>query len=261
MQTPDGKRLRSSILGLAYYDSATGSNVLFAQIQYSAGELISSNQVLYPNAFDGVVKADVRYTYRNGSFEQDVILRTQPPAPESLGLNSQSTEIEVLTEFINPPTASVVAHPMQNSSLPDEEICWGAMRIGRGRAFDLGIPPNAHSHISVRRQYVTAQGRNILVEGVPIKNIQSYLANLPLQANSGNRLPVLASKTPVLPKTPLAETEQKPMKLASASPASGGLVLDYLELNSDTNDFTFQTGTTYFISGEANLGSSEKCES
>jgi hypothetical protein len=65
----------------------------------------------------------------------------------------------------------------------------------------------------------------------------------------------------VLPKTPLAETEQKPMKLASASPASGGLVLDYLELNSDTNDFTFQTGTTYFISGEANLGSSEKCES
>jgi hypothetical protein len=67
MQTPDGKRLRSSILGLAYHDSATGNSVLIAQIQDSAGELIASNQVLYPDAFEGV-SADVRYTYRKGRF-------------------------------------------------------------------------------------------------------------------------------------------------------------------------------------------------
>jgi len=61
MQTPDGKRLRSSILGLAYNDDSTGQSVLIAQIQNSQGELISSNQVLYPDAFKGV-NADVRYT-------------------------------------------------------------------------------------------------------------------------------------------------------------------------------------------------------
>src|SRR5882724_7853125 len=82
MQTPDGKRLRSNILGLMYHDTVTGKSVLIAQIQDSVGELASSNQVVYPNAFAGV-KADVRYTYRRGCFEQDVILREQPPAPES----------------------------------------------------------------------------------------------------------------------------------------------------------------------------------
>ena len=129
-QTPDGKRLRSNILGLAYYDTSTSNSVLIAQIQNSQGELISSNQVLYPNAFAGM-NADVRYTYKKGSFEQDVVLRAQPPAPESFGLNSQSTEIEVLTEFINPPQASVVEDAVKTNSLPDEEIGWGAMRIGQ----------------------------------------------------------------------------------------------------------------------------------
>ena len=102
LQTPEGKRLRSNVLGLSYYDTATGNNVLIAQIKDTQGELISPNQVLYPDAFAGV-KADVRYTYKRGSFEQDVILREQPPTPESLGLNSATVEIQVMTEFLNPP--------------------------------------------------------------------------------------------------------------------------------------------------------------
>jgi len=252
MQTPDGKQLESSILGLAYYDSSTGSNVLIAQIQDSQGELISSNQALYPNAFEGV-KADIRYTYKKGSFEQDVILREQPPAPESLGLNSDTTEIEVLTEFIDPPQASIVNNTVKNNSLPDEDISWGAMRIGRGKAFDLGETPNAHSHIPVRRQYVTVQGRNILIEGVPMQKIQSYLESLPLQSSSETKLPATASKTVVLPRTPLAQAKARPMKLASASKSDKGFVLDYVELNTDQADYTFQADTTYYISGSVSI--------
>src|ERR1035438_5040994 len=60
-QTPDLKRLRSNILGLAYRDRATGRTVVIAQIQDSPGELISANQVIYLNAFQGI-KGDVRYT-------------------------------------------------------------------------------------------------------------------------------------------------------------------------------------------------------
>jgi hypothetical protein len=95
LQTPDGKRLRSSILGLAYDDSSTGQSVMIGWIQNSTGQLITSNQVLYANAFRGI-KADVRYTYRKGNFEQDVILRQQPPDPAALGLNPSTTEIEVV---------------------------------------------------------------------------------------------------------------------------------------------------------------------
>ena len=110
LQTKDGKRLRSNILGLAYYDSSTGKSVVIAQIQDSQGQLIGDNQVLYPNAFDGAVSADVRYTYKRGSFEQDVILRSQPPSPAALHLNPATTTIEVMTEFINPPAATVKEH-------------------------------------------------------------------------------------------------------------------------------------------------------
>jgi hypothetical protein len=108
---------------------------------------------------------------------------------------------------------------------------------------------------------VTEQGRNILVEGVPLRKIKAYLANLPLQASSGNRLPAMASKTPVLPRTPLAQAEPKPMKLASASSSNRGFVLDYVEMNYDTNDFTFQAGATYLVTGPVSLGDGSENES
>ena len=247
LQTPDGKRLRSNILGLAYDDSSTGNSVLIAQIQDSQGELISANRVLYPNAFEGVVKADVRYTYRKGGFEQDVILREQPPTPESFGLNPQTTEIEVLTEFIAPPQSKIVEHKLKNNSLTDDDVDWGVARIGHGRAFDLGEPQNSPSRVTVRRQYISAQGRNILVEGVPIQRIKANLAHLPLQSSAATKLPVLASKTPVLPRTPLARAQPKPMKLASAAPSNKGFVLDYVLVDADPGDFTFQADTTYYI--------------
>ena len=98
VQTVDGQRLTSNILGLGYYDSSTGQAVLIAQIKDSSGAIVTGNQVVYRDAFDGV-KADVQYTYRKSGMEQDVILRAQPPTPESFGLSSATTELEILTEF------------------------------------------------------------------------------------------------------------------------------------------------------------------
>jgi len=105
------------------------------------------------------------------------------------------------------------------------------MRLGQGKAFDLGEPPNARPSIMVRRQYVNVSGRNILIEAVPLPAIQSYLSGLPLQASSQSKLPVMASKTPVLPKTPLMQARPQPMKLATAASSEKGFVLDYLEIN------------------------------
>ena len=45
MQTPDGKRLRSHILGLSYFDTASGQSVLIAEVKDSIGQLIAPNQV------------------------------------------------------------------------------------------------------------------------------------------------------------------------------------------------------------------------
>ena len=251
-QTPDGKRLRSNILGLSYYDSSTGRSVLLAQVQNAQGELIGANQVLYQNAFAGVL-ADVRYTYKKGKFEQDVILREQPPTPESLGLNPATTEIEVMTEFINPPPATVKQPPGRHQGWEDSSVSWGAMHLGQGKAFDLGGPKNLRQPVPVQRQYDVIKGRHILLESVPVKNIQAGLQTLPLQSSVQKSLPVLASQTRVLPATPLAQANGQPMKLAADLPAHQGFVLDYVEIDVDQDDYTFQGDMTYYISDVINF--------
>ena len=59
VRTPEGGWLKSHVLGIAYYDSNLKTNVLIGQIKDSIGEVVSTNQVIYPDAFSGVV-ADVR---------------------------------------------------------------------------------------------------------------------------------------------------------------------------------------------------------
>ena len=87
--TPDSQHMRSHITGLAYFDSATSNSVMIAELQDSIGQLLQSlNQVLYTNAFTDF-QADIRYEYRIGGFEQDIILRQQPPPPSAYGLNPQ----------------------------------------------------------------------------------------------------------------------------------------------------------------------------
>jgi len=140
LQTPDGKRLRSNILGLMYYDPTTGDAVQIAQIQDSEGGLIATNQVLYTNAFAGV-KADVLYSYRRDGMEQDVILREQLPAPETLGMNSATVELEVFTEFQDAPAARVAAVDSNEPGLdPDQTVSWRAWGAARPSILAVRIP-------------------------------------------------------------------------------------------------------------------------
>ena len=247
-QTPDGKRLRSNILGLMYHDTSTGKEVLIAQLQNSTGTLISANKVLYANAFNGV-NADVCYTYRKGGFDQDIILRAQPPAPETLGLNPATTELEVMTEFITPPSATVTV----NTSLSDETINWGSMRLGRGRAFDLGSVQENHSRALVRKKYMNYQGNGILFEKVQLTQIQSGLSQLPAQSRLNSSVPFKYAKNFVIPGLPSGMAEKKPMSLAQGMGKEDGFVLDYTEILSDQTNYTFQGDMTYYISSGFNL--------
>src|SRR5258706_9492059 len=93
MITPEDTLLKSRPLCLSYFDGT--KSVVIATLKASVGQLVSSNQVIYTDAFTNVqtgqiLKADLVYTYKKGSFEQDIILRQQPPTPESYGLSSSS---------------------------------------------------------------------------------------------------------------------------------------------------------------------------
>lgn len=52
--TPDGKRLRSHLLGISYFEPATGKNILIAQVKDCQG-IINGNTVIYENAMTSSV--------------------------------------------------------------------------------------------------------------------------------------------------------------------------------------------------------------
>ena len=138
---PDGRHLSSQIVGLAYFDKATSNSVMFAQTTDTTGQLLSSsNQVIYTNAFTDF-QADVLYTHRKKGYEQDVILRSQPPSPTQYGLNPQTTIMQVWTEFLNPPEPVITFKQVTvngggiSQVMEDQMLNFGSMQIGRGKAF------------------------------------------------------------------------------------------------------------------------------
>jgi len=248
MQTSDGQRLRSHVLGLIYVDSSTGQSVLIAQLHDSEGVVVADDQVLYANAFAGI-EADVKYNVRLDGLEQDVVLKSQPPAPEAFGLNSATTELEVATEFINPPTAQVGSQNSDGGET-DQSVSWGASSLGQGKAFNLN---GQDAPAKVFKRYTNIGGRYFLLEKVRVPDIKSALSTLPNQASNAKILPGLASTHFTFPKAPAAKSAARPMRLAMGTLPDKGYVLDYISLGTAYTNYTFQSDSTYYKSGTLNL--------
>ena len=253
--TPDGQHLKSRPLGLSYFDGK--NSVLIAELKDSVGVVVGNNQVIYADAFTDF-KADLRYTYTKAGFEQDVILRQQPPTPESFGLNPDTARLEVLTEFFAPPkpTLKTTTLPAQAGlALADQSLGFGAMQMIPGRAFLLGANAT-DAGVSVSKQWQMMDGRQFLVEAVPVDAILEGLAKLPLTAMnaSPNKSSRTASKHLVLPPQRLAKNDSsKTMLMAKTDLPTQGFVLDYQTVNSSLTNYTFQGDTTYYISGAVGL--------
>ncbi len=244
---PGGQTLASDPIGLAYFD---GSNsVLLAVTTNSTGAILpSGNQVIYTNAFAGL-NADLLYTYTKAGAEQDVVLRAQPPDPVSLGLNPQTTRLQVLTEFFNPPQPSVTATSAltEAGNLEDDTLNFGTMQMGQGKAFLVGANSPL---VGVDKRWLTIQGRQFLIEEVPIVSIAGAIDTLPpFAAQAGSETKPVVSKNLILPAQRLTYSAPKTTFLAKAMPPDRGLVLDYVTFNSNQTNYTFQGDTTYYISG------------
>lgn len=257
LQTPDGQELHTRLLGLSYLDTASGQSVLIAEITNCLGQIIGSNQVWYDGAFCGV-KAGVRYTYTQEGFEQDIILEESPPAPKVYGLNSSSTVLQALTEFISPPTPVVSTEPTfveGGFQLQDRTLQFGTMKIGHGRAFLMG---NDSQSASVTKEWLTLDGRQFLVEEVPVAQIAGQLQTLPsaqsasLKTTPNSVLNVVSSRR-LLPPQPLARVGTNQMKVAAIPLKNRGFVLDYTTINTSQTNYVFQGDTTYYISGNVVL--------
>ncbi len=261
--TPEGLVLRSRVYGLSYYDYATGNSVLLAGLTNSSGLVLpTGNQVLYPDAFAGVTAA-VRYTYTRAGMEQDIILQEQLPAPESFDppLNSASTVLQVLTEFFAPPAPRIrrVARP---DGRPAHHLEFGSLHLDLGRAFTLGADTNG---VVVYPQWKQFEGRNFLVEEVPLPSLLPLLDALPpappghaaAARPAGRGLQALLA----LPAPNLASAAGVggPLRLAGSGYHEWGLVLDYAAVVNQAN-VTFQGDTTYYVSGTVNLSGTTRLE-
>jgi hypothetical protein len=252
MEMPDGQRLRSHVLGLSYFDTASGQSVLIAEVKDSQGQLYPPNVVIYPDAFTDF-KADVRYTYTRAGFEQDIIPRERPPGPEAYGLNPATTKLQVMTEFLNPPQPKKgqMSLKTRQGDVSDEDLDFGAMHMGQGKAFSL---ERGGEDIPVSKQWLKLEGRDFLVEEVAMPDIDEELQALPtaegasLNSAAGSVLHVV-SKHRRLPAMPLVRAGTNEMQLARLSLPSQGLVLDYVTLINSKSNYVFQGDTTYYISG------------
>ncbi|HTQ52142.1 MAG TPA: hypothetical protein VMJ12_15645 [Candidatus Acidoferrales bacterium] len=247
---PDGQTLQSQPIGLSYFDGT--NSVLLAVVTNSTGAILpSGNQVIYTNAFAGL-NADIIFSYTKAGMEQDIVLRESPPDPSSLNLNPATTRLQMITEFISSPQLIVTAStvPTAVGNLEDDSLSFGAMQMGVGKAFLIGANPPS---VRVDKRWLTLNGRQFLIEEVPIVSIATAIDTLPpFVAKAGVGKMPFASKNLVLPPRRLVHATPKITFIAQAQPPSRGLDIDYVTMISQTN-WVFQGDMTYFISGVVNL--------
>ncbi|MDE3098333.1 MAG: cadherin-like domain-containing protein, partial [Verrucomicrobiota bacterium] len=192
VETPDGMTLRDEPVALVMEDGK--NSVIIGVITNSVGELAARNEAIYPNAFAGV-GASVEYVYRLSGLEQDVVLQSQLPDPQSLGL-STSSRVEVVSEFwtTNEPEETVGAVDAE-SGLSDTTLKFGGTVFVPGRAYaaSAGAAVGGGFHRGGARVYKSwldvpeADGStaHFLVEELPYSKVAPLLEGLPAVSKAG----------------------------------------------------------------------------
>jgi RHS repeat-associated protein len=255
----DGEKYSNQPLGLYYLDRASGKSVELSLMKDCTGEILPPNQVIYRDAF-AAVRADLKYIYRKGRFEADIILRERPPGPETFGLDPQTTSLEMVTEFkadkepqkneraLKKESDSGKRAQMAMPDIVDEELDFGGLRMIQGVAFALnegGLTDKERGQTEVFKRWMAEGSRRLLSEQVEHKALTGMLAQLPSapargqQAKEGKRS---------WPPTAAGESQPGPMNQSSVGAEGKGVVLDYImTLNGSAGSFDFVGGTTYYI--------------
>lgn len=244
--TPDKKRLASTVLGLFITDVITGESVIIGEVKDSRAKWLPPNQVIYEDAFLGI-NADVRYTYAQGYFEQDVILREKPVLPE--GFDPETTLLKVLTEFVEAPEPEVKSVKPGGMNLDDGgdmKISFGAVQFGQSVGFKEG---KKGVKAVIAKDWLQIKERRFLLETVPYKEMEPIMEGLKESGQNGGREKT-AKLEELIPQKrvhPEKETGTKEVEVASLSKGEGA-VLDFVFVYT-TPYITFASDETYYIHG------------
>jgi len=288
---PDGRIFRSRVYGIAFYDSSSGKAVLIGETKDSIGLLVGDNEVLYTNAFEGNgIEGEVQYFYNKAGIEQNIVIRSQIPAPSEFGMAPASTLLQVISEFYDPPLPSKTTR-MLDGNLADETLDFGAMKMGSGRAFSIGAAGETGASVPVTKEWGVvergvAAGRAFLVEQVPFTRVEKQIQALERKKQGASLIPIRESRGATmmaalrnLPPKPTARQSGGKLQMAklAVSPLppqrafsainhqpstispQRAFILDYTLLTSQSN-LVLKGGTTWYVSGTVNLAGTTTVE-
>ncbi|MBI2927416.1 MAG: hypothetical protein HYY24_17100 [Verrucomicrobia bacterium] len=279
--TPDDKRFLSNPRYLSFYDAAANKNVLIAEVKESIGVLVAPNIVLYDDCFD-TLKGAIRYTYTRSSFEQDILLYEDPGDPADVGLNPDTTLLEIYTEFGAAPEPRKLKREVA-SGLEDETLDFDAVQIGSGKAFAL-LENGLAEEVGVAKGWLALAQRQFLVESAPYLEMKPLLETLPAKPQAkvkgkkergiqvvrskvfkGRERLIAGLKPSRTGKAQAKAKTNRPLQVASAKStemiARPAVVIDYVTLNTSQSDYLFKGDTTYYVTASVNLnGSNNKLE-
>ncbi|HEY5910878.1 MAG TPA: hypothetical protein VJA21_09785 [Verrucomicrobiae bacterium] len=282
---PDGRRTRSTLVGLSLFSPVTGKSLQIATVKSCAGEQTAPNEITFPDVFEGMLKASLRIRNERHGYHQDLLLNERFSAAQlerlaSLGFDS-SMRIEVWTEFIEPATPVVQdvlvrvepnAASFAEPNTLDAAIDFGAMRFGAGRSFVEGAEGERTAPIF--KQWLPAQSRAFLIEGAAGQDLLPLMEWLPASTMTVRNLPartsgLLAGRVPPQKRVASAANSgrplenvlnrsPKPIRIAQLDPTKPRstqprLVLDYSLLNGTLTNVTCRAGETVFVSGPVTI--------
>ncbi|HTV43496.1 MAG TPA: LamG-like jellyroll fold domain-containing protein [Candidatus Sulfotelmatobacter sp.] len=271
--TPDSIVLASTPVAIGLYDEASGDSQIIASITNCTGTLISSNEALYEDAFDGI-SGSILYTVKAGSFNQDVIWQ-QNIDPADYGFPTNSTRIQIFTA-LNGPEPKQTERPLK-AGFTDHTLKFGQLKFGPGRAFS-SASTNRFGGAPIEKDIETINGQMYLVESVEFRDIKKDLASLPRVSVRGTKnqsrdrmarrsrakmgeeavrrpkgLEELAIPVPhSTAKATFAVKNRRNMLAEALEPK--GVIADYVALPATEPDpMVFAGDETYFVDGEADF--------
>jgi len=256
--TFDGKRLRGGVRAIQLTDVASGKNLVIGTVKKSVpGQLLPPNQLLFADAFDGGIHADVLYIWKHNAFCQDVILKSRPNFPAAL--DPVTTRLEVVSEFVDPPEAAVDQQTVKVADGPDlvddAVIRLGTLSVILGRAslvegqnaVSLGTLNPADGDVPVLKRWQRLNdGRVFLIESAGWAELQDQLKQLPAQAGSGS-LKAEVKLARSWPDRPASNRKREPVQIANAPYSPNGCVFDFFIIPDDGTPMCLY-GSVYFPS-------------
>jgi hypothetical protein len=266
LTTASGQVFQSRPLGLYYADPFSGKVAQIALVQPGRGLLYAPNVVVFTNAFSGL-NADLILVWSRNGFEQNVLLKQSPPPPETFGLSSVSSRLQMWTAMDQCPEPIEDRPALLPSGLWDHILIFPDCWFPVGSAFDFGsaplpnpgeaatvrpISPSDKNAFPTAKSLVTIASQRVLIEEINYSDLLTAFKNLghaSLPPSNPNAVE-FAARGQLVPAPP-ATRQDRAILLAAGGYESQGVVLDYITLNGpNTNSsYTFTNGTTYYIPG------------